>query len=262
MHMNRLSAFTIKALPKDTIVVIPVSSTEQHGPHLPVGTDAMIGQGIVDALDKACGGRLLLTPMLAHGCSEHHMPLNGTITLSHETFKMAILETIDSMYRNGFRKFLLHNSHGGNVAVNGVVTQQVSKRWPDVELVNCSWFALAAAELKPLVEGSFPAVGHACEFETSVMLVLHPDLVDMKKAVDDGPVNAKWPFKNDLFSGGAASRSLPFTAETKYGVHGKATLATKAKGQKVIDITVRELKKMLEAAWPGCTTGKKTSKKW
>lgn len=262
MQMERLSAPAIKALPRDTVVVIPISSTEQHGPHLPVGTDAMIGQGVVDRLDFACGGKLLLLPMLKLGCSEHHMFFGGTLTLSHETFKVAVLEVIDSMFRHGFRRFLIHNSHGGNRAVGGVITEQASRRWPDAEIVFATWFQVAAANLKPLVKGSYPAVGHACEFETSVMQVLHPELVDMTKAVDDGPTDAKWPFKGDLFAGGGAARSLPFTKETKYGVFGKATLATPEKGDRILEITIRDLMAMLEVAWPGCTgaKAKKTKK--
>ena len=256
MQMDRLSARTLRTLPRDLVVVLPVAAIEQHGPHLPVGTDSMIGQGIVDRLDAACGGNLLLLPVLKFGCSEHHMHFGGTLTLTHETFKTAVMEIIDSMYRHGFRRFLIHNSHGGNRAVGGVITEKASFKWPGAEVIFASWFQLAAARLKPLVKGKFPSVGHACEFETSVMQVLHPELVDMSLAVDDGPVNAKHPFKGDLLSGSAAAISIPFTRLTKYGVSGRPTLATPEKGQKILDITVAELKAMLEVAWPGSTAVK------
>lgn len=256
MHFERLSARQIMALPRDTVVVVPVASIEQHGPHLPVGTDSMIGQGVVDALDEACGGRLLLLPMLKFGCSEHHMPLGGTLTLAHETFETVVLQVIDSMIRHGFRRFLIHNSHGGNRAVGGVIAEKASVRWPKAEVIFATWFQLAAASLRPMVEGKYPSVGHACEFETSVMLLLHPDLVDMKKALDDGPVNAKPPFKSDLLGGSSATLSQPFSKMTRHGVFGRPTLANAAKGRRLLDATLADLKNMLEVAWPGSTRGK------
>jgi len=250
MKLENLKASETRALSKDTVVVIPVASIEQHGPHLPVGTDSMIGQGIVDELDRVCGNKLLVTPILKFGCSEHHMSFGGTITLTHETFKAAVLQIIESMYRHGFRRFAILNSHGGNRAVGGVIAEKASFMWPDADVVFASWFQLAAAKIAPLVEGEFPSVGHACEFETSVMQVLHPDLVDMSLAQDDGPTDAKPPFRADLLSGGAAGWSLPFSKMTKCGVIGRPSLANQEKGQKLIDISVGELKQMIEVAWP------------
>jgi creatinine amidohydrolase len=251
MYMDRLSAAQVMALPKSTVVVLPVASIEQHGPHLPVGTDSMIGQGIVDLLEKESPGTLLVLPMLKFGVSEHHMHFGGTLTLTHETFKTAVLEIIGSMHRHGFRRFLITNSHGGNCAVGGVIGQKASIDWPDADVLFASWFQLAAVKLKPLVEGAYPSVGHACEFETSVMLVLHPELVDMKKAKDDGPASDQPPFRGDLFGGSSAAWARPFHKMTKRGVFGRPTLATIEKGRKILDLTIGEYKHMLEVAWPG-----------
>lgn len=253
MYMDRLSAAQVMALSRDTVVVLPVASIEQHGPHLPVGTDSMIGQGIVDRLEKECPDTLLVLPMLKFGCSEHHMHFGGTLTLTHEAFKQVTLEVIESMYRHGFRRFLITNSHGGNRAVGGVIAEKASINWPDADVVFASWFQLAAAKLKPLVEGAFPSVGHACEFETSVMMVFHPDLVDMKKARDDGPADDRPPFKGDLFGGSSATWARPFSVMTKRGVFGRPTLATPQKGERILGVTIGEYKTMLEAAWPGST---------
>ncbi len=253
MYMDRLSAAQVMALSRDTIVVLPLASIEQHGPHLPVGTDSFIGQGIVDLLEAECPETLLMLPMLKFGCSEHHMFFGGTLTLTHETFEQVALEVIESMYRHGFRRFLITNSHGGNRSVGGVIAEKASIHWPDAQTIFASWFQLAAAKLKPLVEGAYPSVGHACEFETSVMMVLHPDLVNMKKAQDDGPASDVPPFKGDLLGGSSAAWARPFHVMTKRGVFGRPTLATPRKGQRILDVTIGEYKVMLEAAWPGST---------
>lgn len=254
MKLENLTASQTRELSRDTIVVIPIASIEQHGPHLPVGTDSMIGQGIVNELDRVCNNRLLLTPMLKFGCSEHHMSFGGTLTLTHETFKECVLQVIESMYRHGFRRFVIHNSHGGNRAVGGVIAEKASVKWPDADVIFATWFQVAATKLAPLEEGEFPSVGHACEFETSLMLLLHPELVDMSLAQDDGPVDAQPPFRADLLRGGGATWALPFDKMTKNGVIGRPTLASAEKGRKLLDISVAELKHMLEVAWPGSTT--------
>jgi creatinine amidohydrolase len=251
MRFERMSAPMINALDKaKTVVVIPTGATEQHGPHLPTGTDSLIGQGIVDALDKAMGGKLLVTPMLSVTCSEHHMPFGGTLTISHETYKTGVMETIGSLYKIGFRRFVIHNSHGGNRAVGGVIAEKCAFAFPEASVVFATWFSVASAALKPLVEGAYPAVGHACEFETSVMLHLHPELVDMSKAVDGGDADAQPPFRSDLLTGSAASRGMRFDQMSTNGVWGKATLASAAKGKKIMDITVAELVKMIGVMWP------------
>lgn len=250
MKLERLKHTEIAALNSRTVVVIPTASIEQHGPHLPVGTDTMIGQGIIDSVDKACGSKLLVLPVQHLGCSEHHMGRKGTVTLLHDTYRGALLQQIDSMYRHGFRRFLISNSHGGNLAINGVVGEEASSRWPDAEIINITWFRFAADEIRDMVEGEYPSVGHACEFETSVMLVLHPDLVDMSKAVDDGIPPRVSQLENDLLRGGKASWSVPFHVQTKHGVIGKATLATKAKGEEILKRTTAAYKKFITDFWP------------
>jgi len=255
MKLAELSSPEVALLPRDTVVVIPVASIEQHGPHLPVGTDAFIGQGVVDALDEACGGGLLVVPMLSWCVSEHHMHFPGTLTVTHETFLNAVMQVVDSLHRHGFRRFVIANSHGGNRAVGGVVAEKAASAWPDAVVIFESWFQLAAARLGPLVEGAYPSVGHACEFETSLMLLLHPHLVDMGKARDDGPTDDRAPFRGDLLGGASATWSRPFHVITERGVFGRPGLASVEKGRQIMDVTVAELVAMLESAFPGCTTG-------
>ncbi|MCE9591820.1 MAG: creatininase family protein [Planctomycetes bacterium] len=249
MRLERLRAPQLRELSRDTIVVVPVAAIEQHGPHLPVGTDTFIADGLADATDKLCNQKLLILPVQRFGCSDHHMHFGGTLTLTHETFEANAMELIDSMRRHGFRRFFILNAHGGNQAIGGVIAERCSIKWPDLEVMFASWWQTAAKGLREFVEGEYPSIGHACEFETSMMLVLQPDLVDMKAAEDGGFVHPAPQLRGDLLGGSDAKLSIPFHKMTANGVFGRPTLATKEKGQRVIDHTAQTMKKLLGSVW-------------
>ncbi len=249
MKWEDMSARDLQALPRDVPVVLPTAAIEQHGPHLPTGTDSFIAEGIASTLDKACGERLVILPVQRIGVSEHHMALGGTLTLTHATFQAAVTETLHSLARHGFRRVLVLNCHGGNQAIGGVIAEQAVQRWPEMQVLFTSWWRAGADRLKGLVEGAFPSVGHACEFETSLMLALRPGLVNMKLAVDDGLPHPASLLRGDLFSGPAATLAVSFDKLTKQGVYGRATLANAQKGERILSETVLALRELLEACW-------------
>jgi creatinine amidohydrolase len=251
MNWQELRSPELRSLSRDTLLVVPTASIEQHGPHLPVGTDSYIAEAFASALDREFEGRLLILPVQRLGCSEHHMAFPGTLTLQHETFEGVILEVLDSMVRQGFRRFLILNSHGGNQAIGGVIAEKAAHRWPDAQVVFTSGWRVAAGRLKNLVEGAFPSVGHACEFETSLMLALHPDLVNMALAVDDGLPPRAEPLQHDLLSGPAAALAIPMHRLTQHGVYGRPTLAKAEKGRRILQETVAALRDLIVACWPG-----------
>jgi len=251
MNWQELRSSEVGSLSRDTLVVVPMASIEQHGPHLPVGTDSYIAEGIASALDREFEGKLLILPVQRLGCSEHHMAFPGTLTLQHHTLEEVILEALESMVRQKFRRFLILNSHGGNQAIGGVIAEKAAHCWPDAQVIFASWWGVAAERLKNLVEGAFPSVGHACEFETSLMLALHPDLVNMALAVDDGlPPPAK-PLQLDLLRGPAAALAIPMHRLTQHGVYGRPTLAKAEKGRRILEETVAALRDLIVACWPG-----------
>ncbi|HYF52058.1 MAG TPA: creatininase family protein [Planctomycetota bacterium] len=249
MNWHELRSPEIGALPRETIVVLPTAAVEQHGPHLPTGTDTLIAQGICRKLDEACAGRLLILPVQQIGISEHHMKFPGTLSLTHESFKTAVTDTIDCVARQGFRRVLLLNSHGGNQSVNGVIVEKAPSKWPELDLLSTSWWRVAAEDLKPLVEGAYPAVGHACEFETSVMLALHPNLVNMKAAVDDGLVHHAPELRGDLLTGTVASAATTFDRLTGHGVFGRPSKASAEKGERILQVAAQAMKRLLESYW-------------
>ena len=250
MLWEELSSHHIAKVSRDSVCVLPTGAVEQHGPHLPLGTDALIAEAVAARLDEACGGRLLVLPAQRIGCSEHHMGFAGTLTFSHETFAAAAMETIGSVIRHGFRRILVLNAHGGNNAIGGVIAEKASSRWPDAEVVWTAWFRAAAEGVRDLVEGEYPSAGHACEVETSVMLALYPELVDMTLAQDDGIPPAAPQLRGGMFEATAATRSLPFDRLSRRGVFGKPTLATTEKGKRILALTVKSLRELVESCWP------------
>jgi creatinine amidohydrolase len=250
MRWQDLRSPMIGSLSRDTAVILPTAAVEQHGPHLPTGTDSFIGQAVAEKADQLSGGRLLVCPVQQIGVSEHHMHFPGTLTLSHESFKESVMDTLSAIIRQGFRRVLVLNSHGGNMSVDGVIIEKAASTWPDAEVVFTSWWRVAAERIKPMMQGTYPAVGHACEFETSMMLALHPQLVDMAAAIDDGiPPKAK-QLQGDMFTGSAAAIATPFHKITRHGVFGKPTLASAEKGRALIAEIGAAVRDLVVACWP------------
>ena len=251
MKWVELNSPQFGSVSRETICMLPLGAIEQHGPHLPLATDQIIADGLAERLDEACGGKLLVMPGLPATCSEHHMAFPGSLTLDHDTFARVVTQLIHSAARHGFRRFFLLNAHGGNMAIGGVIAEQLSTSLPEVEVVFGTWFRMAGEQLRHLVEGDYPAVGHACEFETSLLLAMRPELVDRDAIVDDGVAPTSPLLKFDLLSGGPTVRSLPFEQFTSSGVWGKPTMASVEKGHDILAITIPLIKDILAAHWSG-----------
>lgn len=250
MKWVELNSPRLGSVSRETICVLPLGATEQHGPHLPLATDQLIADGLAARLDALCGGKLLVLPGLPATCSEHHMAFPGSLTLDHGTFINVVAQIVGSATRHGFRRFFLLNAHGGNIAVGGVAAEQLSTLLPEVDVVFGTWFRMAGERLRHLVEGDYPAVGHACEFETSLIMAMRPELVDESAIVDDGAAPMSPLLKFDLLAGGPTVRSVPFDRFTESGVWGKPSRATAAKGEAILDIVVPLMRQILHAHWP------------
>ena len=227
----RLKAHEIRALAaREAAAVIPVASTEQHGPHLPVMTDARLGEAVAHrAARKAWDRRpALVTPALPFGISEHHMPFGGTLTLSPETFRAVLGDLLDSLRRQGFRDVLISNSHGGNVREMEALADAISPAG-EIRLVTVTYVTEAAREIGAILEDQ-AGVHHACEAETAMMLAEVPDLVD---ASDLGAIGTA-PGRL-LGAGRAGHRWRSFAAMTPNGVLGFPGKATADKGERLLE---------------------------
>ena len=171
------SAFGDQA--KDWIAVLPLAAIEQHGPHLPVGVDAFIGEGLVTRCVDALPRDLPVTflPLQEICKSNEHISFPGTLTMDWDVVIRGWINIGESVARAGVRTLVLITSHGGNVAPMGVAARELREKL-GLRVVTTSWGRLGKWQEIYQYQGPLIDI-HAGESETSEMLVLRPDLVDM-----------------------------------------------------------------------------------
>jgi creatinine amidohydrolase len=159
--------------------VVCAASSEQHGPHLPEATDALLGEAYAEGLARRLGDALV-APVIRPGCSEHHMAFAGSLTISPELLMDILDAYFDSLRRHGFEAFVVFSSHGGNFPV---LAEWERTRRPErtVVISDMHVFDVAFDAIRPF--GREDRAGpHAEVLETSMMLHLHPELVHMERA--------------------------------------------------------------------------------
>ena len=167
---------------RDTLV-LALGATEQHGPHLPLGTDALIG----DAAAGAVAERLdaFVAPTVRVGCSEHHLAFAGTLSISTETFAAIVRDLVAAVGRHGFARLVLLPTHGGNFGPLAAAMEGVEPV-EGLEVVALTDLAILTEGTAAMSadQGVSPAEAgvHAGEWETSLLLALHPELVRMERA--------------------------------------------------------------------------------
>jgi creatinine amidohydrolase len=228
-------ALALRAGAAKELVIWPIASTEQHGPHLPTGTDAMINEalqaGLISRSLAGCAVRLL--PTLTIGASEHHIPFGGTLSLPPVQYARLLAQGMRCLLVQGHRRVLLLNSHGGNQAPMQTALAEIALEAADMRALvgGFSYWQVCEQgwrDLKP--PPALSRIGHACGIETAIMLHLRPELVDMSQAKDK-------PFPASLEQ--PVSCALPFNVITQHGVIGYPSAATALWGRKFLQCTVR-----------------------
>lgn len=239
----RLKAHELRKLADDdAVVILPIASIEQHGPHLPVMTDTRLGQEVAHrAAKKAYGSRpTVVAPVVWSGLSEHHMPFGGTLTLSHDTFRRVLHDLIEAIVRHGFRHILISNSHGGNIIAMQQILDELAPT-SKATLVATTYVTEAGEDLSKYLEDQ-PSVMHAGEAETSMMLVCEPDLVDMS---DIAKIASPMDGKKFLSAGHGSYRWRPFGHVTENGLAGNPARSTAEKGEKMLEAGAAALARLI-----------------
>ncbi|MDX8353800.1 creatininase family protein [Cognatiyoonia sp. IB215182] len=217
--------------PTKTIAILPTAAVEQHGPHLPVGVDTMINQGLCDLLAERCPAELdiRLLPIMAVGKSNEHLYAPGTLTLTAETALKAWTEIGLSVARAGVRKMLIVNSHGGNTDLISIVARELRVQ-AGMYCVRMGWGAGGVPDGVYSAQEMAQGI-HGGDNETSLMLHFRPDTVDMAKAQD-----FRWSHsQGDIPPVGAVAHGWIASDVNPAGVAGEAHLATAEKGRKTAD---------------------------
>ncbi len=219
------------------VVVLPLGSFEQHGPHLPLTTDTEIVTAIARDVEKRLSGRILLAPTLWLGHSPHHMNFPGTLSADPRVYMDMVKALVHSMVRHGARKIFLLNGHGGNeapvpLALRELKTELASH--PDLFVTFASYWWLGAKTLKQVRTTGMGGVGHACEMETSCMLVINPAKVDLSLARKSGPGEALRYRVVDMQASNPVSFVSEFDELSDSGVLGEPEAASPSKGQQFL----------------------------
>lgn len=247
MRWETLTTNEVAALDRDIPIVLNVAAIEQHGPHLPLETDAVIGGHFLQALEAKLGDRVLILPQVKVCCSEHHMDFPGTLSVRHETFLAYVGDILESVARHGFRNIVLFNSHGGNQAIGQVLLETFGTKHRDCRIAFLTWWRLAAKELGAIRESSFAGINHACEFETSLMLLGAPKSVRTALVSGMSYVGTHDWANADMIlpARGALFRSM-HEMSGGTGVVGDPSLATREKGEQITAAVVEQLAHVVE----------------
>ncbi len=143
MKWETKTSAEIAALDRTIPVVLSIAAIEQHGPHLALETDAVIGAHYLERRDARRGAKVLILPQVKVGCSEHHMEFAGTLSVSHEAFMAYVADIVTSVVRHGFRNIVVLNSHGGNQAVGGLLLEKLGAAHRDCRIAFFTWWRLS-----------------------------------------------------------------------------------------------------------------------
>jgi len=236
-----------------TIAVLPVAATEQHGPHLPLSVDSVLVDGVVMAAlpHLATDLKVLFLPTQTIGLSPEHAGFPGTLTLKAETILRLWTDIAESVAATGIKKLLLFNSHGGQVSVMDLVARDLRARL-GMLVYSASWFNLPLLDAKGQdVSALFSADEHRFgihggDIETSMMLALAPAHADMAQARDFRSTSQERA-RNFAILGNGKSAKLGWQMQdyNLAGAVGNAAAANADKGHALVQSAGRSLARLL-----------------
>lgn len=247
MQLAELTWPQVDALPRTTPVVIPIAALEQHGHHMPVFTDSLLLGEIVKRVSATMGNKVLWMPLTWLGNSHHHIDFPGTVSASPRLYMDLLIDLMENMIRHGFQRIVLLNGHGGNIVPAQQATfelrQKVRDRH-DLLLLSTTYWTLGG---EPNLKDSSilqTRMGHACEWETSMILRIRPELVRNLKEVQ--PVEFGNAFEPAHRAWTTKDRSAP-------GHIGDPQQATPEKGETIFRTFAADVVSLLERVidWDG-----------
>ncbi len=246
MELARLRWPDVDALDRETPVIIPVAALEQHGHHMPVYTDSMLLGEVMRRMHETLTDQTLLVPLMWLGNSHHHMDFPGTVSAEPRVYLDLVSGLVDNFITHGFRRIVVFNGHGGNDVPGRQATFELRQRYrdqSDLLLLFATYWNLAdpAASIDGLTQ---PAMQHACEWETSMILRLEPELVKNHESV-------MGVGEGDSFA--PAQRAWAMRDRSKAGHIGFPQEATAEKGEQLLQLfadgAIQLMKRVID--WDG-----------
>ncbi|WP_100010207.1 creatininase family protein [Lentibacillus sediminis] len=231
MQFQYENSYEIKGkMEKTRIAILPVGAVEAHGPHLPLGTDNLLAERLAEKLAERVNGFVLPTLPYGQVWSLRNFP--GSINISNESIIRFLADIGESLYKQGVRTFAMVNGHLGNAPALKEAARVLYESCPEMRVFYFFYpgMSQAAAEVRETAS-AHGTYFHACEIETSFMLYLAPEYVDMKKAITDIP---EIPVHADV-------TPTPWEEFTDSAVLGDAKLASEEKGKYIIEIALENM---------------------
>lgn len=227
-----------------TTVILPLGATEQHGHHLPLGTDAFLAGALAEALAEELGN-VMVAPVMPLGCSDEHTGFSGLLSVDHETLALVIADCALRIAAWGVRRLVLLSAHGGNQYAMDLALARMRDRQCPIEVVVCASSTRLGEELGGIAREdgiSTEARGlHAGEGETSEMLHVRPDLVRLDRLEPGytGPLDLLMP----------RLRQVGVRAVSANGVLGDPREAGARRGERYLQAQVSAWRSQIES---GC----------
>jgi creatinine amidohydrolase len=244
---NRLPAAALRSLAaSDAIVLLPVASTEQHGPHLATGVDDLLCSEVCRRTAAKVAPRqpVVVAPTVWFGLADHHVAFGGTFSITLATYHAVLRDLCRSILQAGFRRIVLVNGHGGNIQALAALTGELTRELA-APIATTTYFMEGASEAAGILEDQ-EGVMHACEAETSMMMAAHPDLVDRSRLNEAmGPA---FDIGRSLVP--SLKRFRSFAELTASGVAGDARKASAEKGEALLEAYAAALAQRLLAGEP------------
>ena len=216
------------------LALLPVGSTEQHGPHAPLGTDVLTAEAVAEAGADAYDGEVVVAPAIPVGVAAEHRQFTGTLWVSEDTFRDYVRETVASLAHHGWDRVVIVNGHGGNVGALREVASTIVRE-DDAYAVPFTWFESVGDHADEM--------GHGGPLETAMLRHVAPDLVaeDRVEAAREGASDGwgEWVSYANL-----AVDSAEFTEN---GVVGDPAAGSAERGAELLDLASEALVRLLDA---------------
>jgi len=247
VQLQEMSWPAVGAVSKDMPIVVPIAAVEQHGPHLPVFTDSMLLGEVVRRAAEPLRDRVVWTPLLWLGNSHHHIDFAGTLSAAPRTYLDLLGDLIDNLVVHGFRRVVLVNGHGGNIVPSQQAVFEARQRYrqrDDLLLVAATYWLLGGKPHQVDPTLTQDRMLHACEWETSMILHLAPNLVGDLSQLEPVPEGVSFQ---------PATRGWITKERSPLGYIGDPRRATALKGQTLFGVFSQDLVTFLERviAWDG-----------
>ncbi len=240
MRFHDLTWPLLREVSRDaTLVLAPIAACEQHSRYLPTFTDTILVTAVAEGVEQRLPQQVLLLPTQWFGASSHHLRFGATLSAEVDTHVTMLCDLLTPLLDDGHERLLVLNGHGGNIDTMHMALRRLQTRYPCRQVSAASYWELAEKELAGLVEGPRKSMGHACEFETSMVMALRPDLVRRDEIKNDPPPSE--PELRGLFL------AEDMKQRTQRGAVGYPELATPEKGRAFLNAAIERTADVVKA---------------